>query len=58
MVDENKMYVIAKKYMNNLKKGNKYQVVNADAYEYEIVCEDGIKLWIDKGDIKNFDYHV
>lgn len=51
------MFVVSKKNMNNLKMGKQYKIVNADYYEYEILCEDGIRLWIYKGDIENFDYH-
>lgn len=51
------MFVIPKKNMNNLRVGKKYEIINADYYEYEIVCEDDVRLWIDKCDVENFDYH-
>lgn len=51
------MFVIPKKNMNNLRAGKQYKIINADYYEYEILCEDGIRMWIDKGDIENFDYN-
>lgn len=35
------MFVVPKKNINNLKAGKKYEIINADFYEYEIVCEYG-----------------
>ena len=51
------MYVISKKDTKNFVKGRKYQVINADMYDYLIQGE--IKEeWIYKADEENFEYHV
>lgn len=55
---ENRMYVIAKRTFNEFIKGEKYIVVNADYYQYEVKSIDGLRIWIDKCDIERFDYHV
>lgn len=52
------MYVIAKKGTKYLKKGDKYKIINADTYEYEIEYATNRSLWIGKDDTENFEYHV
>ena len=52
------MYVISKKDTDYLKKGDKYFVVNADYFEYQIEYKPKHLMWIGKDDINNFEYYV
>lgn len=52
------MYVISKKDTDYLTKDEKYKVVNADYYEYQIEYKPKHLIWIGKDDIANFEYHV
>lgn len=52
------MHVIAKKSFSHFKQGEKYKIVNADMYEYQVEYQKGLWTWIGKDDIEHFDYHV
>lgn len=52
------MYVVSKKDTDYLKKGEKYFIVNADRFEYQIEYISKHLMWIGKDDTDNFEYHV
>jgi hypothetical protein len=52
------MYVIPLRTINVLKKGEKYKIINADTYEYEVEYAAEQSIWINKDDTKTFEYHV
>ena len=52
------MYVISKKDTDYLTKGEKYEIVNADCYEYQIEYKPKHLMWIGKEDTDNFEYYV
>ncbi len=52
------MYVIALIDFSVFEKDKRYDIVNADAYEYQVEHKKGHYTWIGKDDTVHFEYHV
>lgn len=52
------MYVISKKDSDCLKKGEKYNILSIEPFEYKIELSKWRFSYIGKEDYSNFEYHL